>query len=722
MSLFNYFGTSEDQKGGEFVLTQLTELKSFLDNNRAAQFTTIDETWIFTDTGTNNQLKVEINKDVNEKFVWGDYWGLNGCGFISCGGWVEEITVSGTSVTIEVGYPQGSAIFNGTFTDETHIEGTYTEYDDFGVETDSGTFTATRQSRERETINVDFNRIFGSATKSQLDIRAILPEFDQYGEPIAGTFPPTDDSSPVLNGILPDIQTNDDLTRELELQPTGFFNIPTVNNISIDGNSSDWPTSALAFTDVAGDENENTDFAGMDIHELYLAKDSAYLYIGMELYDGDPNTTNPGAGYVFQANATAKVADTPGDLLASVWYQDESWISCVSKREYFWEPPTLINYYTPDYAAAGNNFIEWKVPLNEMGNLSGKFIRAYSHVTGGVFPPVYPVSDENITRIMLDTASVSGSITCTANGTGNIFVGAYDGPDWRYAHRLGGAVADADGNYNIEGLPVGASFYLFARWDADDNGIKTLGDYVGMTGPITVVSGGVTDAGFSVNTPIDDSFIMTKPGVYRVFGSNAYDVPQYYYGPGDPNEIAWNRSEWTFIGESNKTETFNTGQYYETILMIWHEDSSFNFDAIEDLTAGTAFATNANGTSCGYSWITSGLKNSDADQWTEPFYFNGHPDGLYANTAEWYGFNLFTMPDDSIADSIPRQLKITLVSNVKGDVDGNTNVNLADAILALKVAAGLSPGGVNLNADVNGDGKIGLAEVVYILQNVAGLR
>lgn len=59
---------------------------------------------------------------------------------------------------------------------------------------------------------------------------------------------------------------------------------------------------------------------------------------------------------------------------------------------------------------------------------------------------------------------------------------------------------------------------------------------------------------------------------------------------------------------------------------------------------------------------------------------------------------------------------------LKGDVNGDTNVNLADAILALKVIVGLNPAGINLNADVNGDNKIDLAEVIYILQYVTGLR
>jgi hypothetical protein len=58
-----------------------------------------------------------------------------------------------------------------------------------------------------------------------------------------------------------------------------------------------------------------------------------------------------------------------------------------------------------------------------------------------------------------------------------------------------------------------------------------------------------------------------------------------------------------------------------------------------------------------------------------------------------------------------------------GDVDGNQAVNMADAILALRILAGMNSGiTVNMGGDVNGDGRIGFAEALYVIQFEAGLR
>ena len=54
-----------------------------------------------------------------------------------------------------------------------------------------------------------------------------------------------------------------------------------------------------------------------------------------------------------------------------------------------------------------------------------------------------------------------------------------------------------------------------------------------------------------------------------------------------------------------------------------------------------------------------------------------------------------------------------------GDVDGNGRIELADVILALKIAAGLSPeAAITISADTDGDQKIGLPEAIYGFNNI----
>jgi hypothetical protein len=64
----------------------------------------------------------------------------------------------------------------------------------------------------------------------------------------------------------------------------------------------------------------------------------------------------------------------------------------------------------------------------------------------------------------------------------------------------------------------------------------------------------------------------------------------------------------------------------------------------------------------------------------------------------------------------------TRPSTSPGDLNGDTVVNLADAILALQIVVGMPIQTVLETAAVTGNGKIGLQEVIFILQNVAGMR
>lgn len=69
----------------------------------------------------------------------------------------------------------------------------------------------------------------------------------------------------------------------------------------------------------------------------------------------------------------------------------------------------------------------------------------------------------------------------------------------------------------------------------------------------------------------------------------------------------------------------------------------------------------------------------------------------------------------------------TMQQAVKGDLDADEAATLADAIIALKVLAGLTPADLRADyatsgVDIDGDDQAGFEEVLYILQHVAELR
>jgi len=83
------------------------------------------------------------------------------------------------------------------------------------------------------------------------------------------------------------------------------------------------------------------------------------------------------------------------------------------------------------------------------------------------------------------------------------------------------------------------------------------------------------------------------------------------------------------------------------------------------------------------------------------------------------------------ADNWQAEIDATIISweiVFLGNLNGDDKVDLADAIIALKVLSGIDTTGLIRSdyaasgADVNGDNKIGMQEVVYILQKFSGLR
>jgi len=81
-------------------------------------------------------------------------------------------------------------------------------------------------------------------------------------------------------------------------------------------------------------------------------------------------------------------------------------------------------------------------------------------------------------------------------------------------------------------------------------------------------------------------------------------------------------------------------------------------------------------------------------------------------------------PADVLDDHIDTGgvLLATIRTAEPGDVNGDGSVDLADAILVLRMMALMHHGHIHSNADVSGDGRIGQAESIYILQELSKNR
>ena len=100
--------------------------------------------------------------------------------------------------------------------------------------------------------------------------------------------------------------------------------------------------------------------------------------------------------------------------------------------------------------------------------------------------------------------------------------------------------------------------------------------------------------------------------------------------------------------------------------------------------------------------------------------------GTYTVTASAAGFDSKSYPGVVIRDAemVTKDFALAPATAVfPGDIDGDFDVDLADAILAFQVMAGIQPSTtIYLEGEVNDDSKIGLEEVIYIMQKEALLR
>lgn len=307
--------------------------------------------------------------------------------------------------------------------------------------------------------------------------------------------------------------------------PSGDFNIPTAS-ITIDGVFSDWGSIEPVFRDPPGDEDP--DLSGMDIEKFYMAQDNDFYYFRVTTYDGPSTGADGGPMYCFMpANGPDWV---PGQRVSCVYplasgAPSEPQVVVV---ETTWDPSTMtvVNSYDgAGHAAGSGGSVEWKTPKGDMLAVAGKYVSAWASMWNAPPPTGWPqLCDLGATRIQIETASISGVITCTTCASNNYSVLAFDGPDPDTSNLIGSAIVYPDGTYTIDGIPIGADVYLFAVWDSDGNGIIAAGDYWGSSVPYVVPENGISEASFGITNEIAGTSISGEitcndfqPGLGQIY-------------------------------------------------------------------------------------------------------------------------------------------------------------------------------------------------------------
>lgn len=507
----------EDRENLEMVLAHLAEARDSLNNDRIAEFVKTTRSWNIYDE-YDRQMTLVL-KYAMGYLDYGDVyssWTATGPAFDFYGGRVTRYEINGTQISfdVEVHYTDQAFesilyTFNGTLNEiggDTIVSGTWGP-NPFGHFTTMN-FRGNSNPEYTETNRFNFNSLYGSDTRDPFDMRAAMPNFNIDDDPIKDTFP-LNTSGDVLNGMFPDTSTNDDLTRDLELQPAGPVTIPVpATAIRIDGYFSDWSANSntLIVNDIVND-HEYSMSPSMDIDNVHMAKDSSNLYVAMTFANGMPVAPT---GYEYDGTVYQVILRTfPHDnynntVFINLEYACDVYSNCSAGgqwnlRMYWLNGGTLQEIPfsgTPDFSfGIDADFIEFSVPLADIGtelfSLDGKYITVKTTPYWGRIFRADDQQDFNHTYLQIETPlTISGQVTAPAGTDGTILI--YTHPEYSYRQKMSDTHVDAGGPYALSSLATTfEDIRIFAFQDLDSNGIWTTEEpyatnvFGGLTGSLT---------------------------------------------------------------------------------------------------------------------------------------------------------------------------------------------------------------------------------------------
>lgn len=364
------------------------------------------------------------------------------------------------------------------------------------------------------------------------------------------------------------------------------------------------------------------------------------------------------------------------------WFSMNAWSSHV--RIELHKGDMLYDIITPSSANYGSRW--WFIPFT-LPPATDYWIRVVSTSD----PSVYDDSDGYFEITETETSPLDGYLILR----GDNFAGAEDHPELDIGVESGESFT-IEGWYYETGYNAGYS----SSPDMDSFIFKANSYYLGF-GMEYLLSG-------------------LDPGEYRLFGCIEYYIYLYhlnrtcirYNVPYTDYSAGWHHV--ALVGDGSQVRLYidgelkNEGEYVGPLN-----------NTLESLIVGTAGRTPR------VPRLLDEIRISDMARYTGTS-FNPHTSPFTCDEhtrALWH----FDEPEGAIQFSDACGANNVLFKNctaaLGGDVDGDGNVSLMDAVLALQVIAGMEPASkVCGGADVNADGQIGMEEVIYVLQKVAGLR
>ncbi len=553
---FIVFETLEDQEEFETVLAYCGELVDAL--NGEFEYISeqgVEEHWTLNLNAHdffNDPLFLRVGEDrlLGSGRVasrWGWWYGR-----LANVPWGGKMThhISGSNFSATLFVPDGRTIdITGTFISETEITNVSFKvkdiYDEV-VENGSGYDGGRTYLSEEDVDRFDINALFGGNGKSPLDIRASLPNFNAEDEPVAGTFP-----EPIFNGIFPDYNTNDAVTEKLDLDldlPQLIVQIPD-HTIDISQDPANWPQDTHVGTDNDTDGAPNASF---DLTDIYAAKDSQFIYIGMRLA-GSPASLS---GEQESATYSVDIRKNPNDrgersLQFGLRYEQErqEWAAFFTEYgDQGWDnyQPAISRSWGTDHFYRGSDFVVLKIPLNDESNNDQPFFnlddyrgwaitaQANYFIRQQTSPDWYWMEymggDWMDQQVRLGPVfSIEGNVAIPEGYSGgNIYIYASDQETLGDgADAIAGTLVlptSTNGAFTLDGIPYNSgSLNIFVLWDTNGNGFMDAGDLVAKQS--TSVTGDVELGTISHDTevlpiPIEYAGVMgvhSTGGNYRTY-------------------------------------------------------------------------------------------------------------------------------------------------------------------------------------------------------------